>query len=275
MAGCFISYSSTDRIMIEGLADSLRQHHFDVWIDFESIAGGTQWEAEIKKALAQADICLVALTPDSVKSDWVKREIELAREASKTIVPLIMREVPLPKSMKTLDIDDLQYINFARYGLKVGLEQLLQALPKQTSDIETETETRRALIVEDVRAQQLAVRQVLASCGLETRTAHDFETAMELIRSEKFKLVTLDMQLDEMDTGGQHGMLLLDELHTYQKNVPIIIISALDWSGREVRDFLREHKAFDFLPKPFKPAELRSVVEEALKSERVERNNDE
>lgn len=265
MISCFISYASGDKVIVESLTNDLRAQGYKVWIDFEGIVGGTQWETEIKKGIAQADVVVVILTPDAIKSEWVKKEIDIARNSLKVVIPLLMRDVPMPDGLIDLGIGDLQYINVVRYGLKMGVEHLLAAMPKSTEQSEdSKPTTRRALIVEDIAAQQMAIRQVLQKFDLDVTIAPDFESAMENIRSGSFDLITLDMQLDAMDTGGQHGMLLLDEIRTYQKEVSIIIISALKWTGRQVRDFLRENQVFDYLDKPFKASELHSVVEDAL-----------
>jgi CheY-like chemotaxis protein len=252
--------------MVEPLANDLRKLLFEVWIDFEGIVGGSQWEAEITKALAQADICLVAMTPNAVRSDYVKREIAMARSMNKLVIPLVMEAISLPDDLETLGVADLQYINFTRYGYAKGLAQLTAALPEaKTAPAASHL---RALIVEDIPAQQVVIEEVLRSFGLEITAVPNFERALEAIRGEKFDLITLDMQLHEMDTGGQHGMLLLDELRTYQVVVPVIIISALKFSGTRVRDFFREYNAFDYLRKPFKPRRLRTMVENALKKSR-------
>lgn len=266
MSGCFISYSSVDRIIVEGLAEKLRNRRYEVWIDFEGIEGGAQWEEEIKKALEQSAVCIVAVTPDSVCSDWVKREIQMAKAAGKTIIPLIMRGDVSQDCIEELGISDLQHIDFVRYGLAAGMEQLLRVLPPPKTGSAPEATGLRGLIIEDVAVQQLAIKQVFHGLGIEAVTAHDFGSALKLIRGEPFNVVTLDMQLDEMDPGGQHGILLLDELRTYHEGVPVIIISGLDWTPRQVRDFLREYEAYDYLPKPFNPNELRRIIEAALAS---------
>ncbi|MBE2271748.1 MAG: TIR domain-containing protein [Anaerolinea sp.] len=268
MTTCFISYSSADRVLAEGLVSRLREAHYRVWIDVDGIPGGAQWEQAIYAALDEAQVCLVLITPDAVASAWVKREIEIARAKPKPVIPLLMRDIPLTDGLAALAIGDLQVINFLRDGYDSGMSKLLKVLPSAGARLAAPPSPAalRALIVEDIRAQQLAVEQVLRKFDLHTTIAGDFETALDAIRAGKFDLVTLDMQLDVMDTGGQHGMLLLDELRTYQPGVPVIILSGLEWTGRQVRDFLREQNAFDYLPKPFKADDLREIVEKALKS---------
>lgn len=267
MARCFISYDTSDRVMVEGLAKDVRKHRHEVWIDFESIPGGARWETEITNAIEKADVCVITLTPESIQSQWVKKEIVIAQEKNTPIIPIIMHKIPLPEGLETLGIAHLQCIDFDRYGYATGLERLLKAFPVPETFLSPAIIQTglRALIVEDIPAQQLAVKQVLEMAGFEITLAADFDSALTCIRDKQFDLITLDMQLEELDTGGQHGIILLNQTRTYQKGVPVIIISALDWSGSQVRNFLRKYGAFDYLKKPFDPEELLSIIQDALK----------
>ncbi len=265
MPSCFVSYASSDRVMVESLAEDLRSHRYQVWIDFEGILGGAQWEAAIRAAIDRSEVCIVALTPDALQSQWVKREIDLARQTKKHVIPVLMREIPLPEGLEALGIADLQYVNFVRYGYAAGMKQLRQALPEVNVATAVRTGVR-ALVIEDIPAQQVAIRQVLGGMGIEAVVAGDFERALELVRGDPYDVITLDMQLDDMDPGGQQGILLLDQMRTHQKDVPVIIISGLELTGSQVRDFLVEYQADDYLKKPFNPGELRPIVEKALKS---------
>lgn len=264
MTRCFLSYASSDRVTVESLARDLRRHRYEVWMDIEEIPGGSQWETEINKGLDQSSICIVALTPDALKSEWVKREVEIARSKSKLVIPIILREISLPSSLENLGLADLQCLNFVRYGYEIGMEQLLAALPtieQRAAPIGT-----LALVIEDDAAYQEAIYEVFQSLDIETLIVSNFKAALEQIRGkQRFNLITLDMQLDIKDTGGQHGILLLDYLRIYQQSTPVIIISALDWTGLQVRDFLLEYQATDYVKKPFKGNDLKSKIEKALK----------
>ena len=129
---------------------------------------------------------------------------------------------------------------------------------------ETPSPERCVLVIEDIFVQRQSIERVLEELGLCEVSADNFDLALESIRADTFDLVLLDMQLDELDPGGQQGILLLEQMQTYQKQVPVIIISALPWSGQEVRDFLREYGAYDYLPKPFKPQVLRQLIRQVL-----------
>ncbi|WP_420628267.1 response regulator [Candidatus Leptofilum sp.] len=132
------------------------------------------------------------------------------------------------------------------------------------SGIPVERGKIKALIVEDIPSQQNAIQQILHEIGANVTIANNLDSALGFIRLTKFELITLDMQLDEMDSAGQVGIMLLDQLRTYQREAVVIIISGLPWSGENVRDFLRDYKAYDYLKKPFKPDELKMLINEAF-----------
>jgi len=122
----------------------------------------------------------------------------------------------------------------------------------------------KMLIIEDVKAQRDAIQGALVGMDIIFRVADNMDDAINLIISEKFSLVTLDMQLDFLDKQGQSGMVLLDQLSVYQPNVPVIVISGLEWSGTQVRNFFKNYDVADFIEKPFDPKEFRSLVEEYI-----------
>lgn len=71
----FLSHSSQDREFVSRLAATLRDHGIPVWYSQTNILGARQWHDEIGRALKRCDWFIVVLSPDSVKSTWVKREL--------------------------------------------------------------------------------------------------------------------------------------------------------------------------------------------------------
>lgn len=71
----FIAHSSVDKLRASDLADLLREHQLPVWYSRTNITGAQQWHDEIGAALRRCDWFLVLLSPDSVISEWVKREL--------------------------------------------------------------------------------------------------------------------------------------------------------------------------------------------------------
>lgn len=264
----FISYARKDQVAVGSLVEELRFNRYDPWIDIEGLVGGAKWDTEIVKALLASNICLIILTPDSVNSEAVKREVNFARDAHKVIIPLLFRDISVPDDLEKINLTDLQFVNFVQHGFRRGMQELLKLLSQSQNAENSEIEKVSGLIIEDEKTQQVTIRQILKDFNINTFVASDLESALELIRSQSFDLITLDMQLDAMDAGGQHGILLLDQIRTYQAKASVVIISHVEWSGRQVRDFFREDQVFDFLPKPFKAGELRRIIEEVLKTKK-------
>ena len=73
----FISHSEKDRSYATSLGKVLRGAGLHVW-EPRDVQPGDNWALKIGEALAEADAVIVLLSPDSVASEWVRREIELA-----------------------------------------------------------------------------------------------------------------------------------------------------------------------------------------------------
>ncbi len=96
MAELFISYSKSDRPLALELAEELRGRGFSVWIDQGGIGGAQNWSAEIVEGIKGCSTFIVLLSPNSIASRNVAKEVQLASEKSKTILPILLEKVPLP-----------------------------------------------------------------------------------------------------------------------------------------------------------------------------------
>ena len=104
----FISYSRNDSEcmdMVRSFVKSIEPQTL-VFIDSYSIVGGDKWQDKIIESIATCDIFVVVWTWNSSMSEWVKREIKIAKELqSKTekprIIPIILDETPLGFGLST------------------------------------------------------------------------------------------------------------------------------------------------------------------------------
>ena len=93
------------------------------------------------------------------------------------------------------------------------------------------------------------ISQRLERDGFEVRTAHNGETALEILRSEAFSAVLLDVALPGID-----GLEVLRQLRATGQNLPVILLTA---RADEIDRVLGlELGADDYLVKPFSPREL-------------------
>ncbi len=82
----FISYSSQDQKIVEGLCAYLEQHKIRCFVAYRDIPRGVVWARAIVDALDESRMMLVVFSEHFNNSDQVDREIELASEAKKTIL---------------------------------------------------------------------------------------------------------------------------------------------------------------------------------------------
>ena len=101
VADIFISYSSKDRQQALQLIELLSSAGLSVWIDQSGIDIATSWSKEIVQAINGCKAFIVLISPNSITSENVVKEVSLAAERKKKILPLDLEPVGLP--------DDLAY----------------------------------------------------------------------------------------------------------------------------------------------------------------------
>ncbi|GEM_PF-768391 len=94
--GIFISYSREDEKQALHLLTLLRRENYSVWIDQEAIAGASIWSDEIVQNIKRSEIFIALLSASSVSSANVAKEIALAAENGKLILPIEIGTVTLP-----------------------------------------------------------------------------------------------------------------------------------------------------------------------------------
>ena len=77
----FLSHSSEDRRFVSRLEKVLRKNRIRYWHSPRHILAAEQWHDEIGEALDRCDWLLVVLSPNSVRSEWVKRELLYALQS--------------------------------------------------------------------------------------------------------------------------------------------------------------------------------------------------
>jgi len=78
MNNLFISHSSQDDNYVRDLRAALADQGLQVWIDSRELGGGDPLWPEIQKAIEDASGYAVVISPDSLQSKWVGRELRHA-----------------------------------------------------------------------------------------------------------------------------------------------------------------------------------------------------
>jgi predicted nucleotide-binding protein len=97
----FISYSTEDSHFARSLSRALKERSIGVWFDDQEIRVGDSLTERIGEALHAFDFIIVVLSPASVKSRWVQKELAEAmmreiKQKRVIVLPVIYRQCEIP-----------------------------------------------------------------------------------------------------------------------------------------------------------------------------------
>jgi two-component system alkaline phosphatase synthesis response regulator PhoP len=120
--------------------------------------------------------------------------------------------------------------------------------------------SQRILVVDDDKEIVRIIRAYLQQAGYTVLTAHDGETALHIIRSDRPDLVVLDLMLPDRDGWSITRVVRADEALAA---TPIIMLTARVESTDRVLGL--NLGADDYVPKPFDPHEVVARVRAVLR----------
>jgi len=117
----------------------------------------------------------------------------------------------------------------------------------------------RILLVDDDRQTRLKLARDLAGGGFAVSEAAGGRAALDMLRSERFDLVLLDILMPEVD-----GYAVLEQMKADEatRDIPVVIISAVE--NPEDVEKCMTMGAKDYLTKPVDAATLNACVAKAL-----------
>ena len=89
----FISHSQRDRKLAAELATQLKAAGFEPWNSESELFPGDNWALATGKALEKSDAMVVLVSRESMKSEWVRREIDFALVSQRydgRLIPVIL-----------------------------------------------------------------------------------------------------------------------------------------------------------------------------------------
>jgi len=122
----FLSYSSLDRAFAHSIVKVLQDHLIPVWHSGTNLVGGQQWHDQIGAALQRCDWFAVILSPQTLASIWVKKELVFALDEPRLenkILPLLYQSCDLRRLSWTLS--SVHMIDFTG-DFHVGCRELLR-----------------------------------------------------------------------------------------------------------------------------------------------------
>jgi CheY-like chemotaxis protein len=153
------------------------------------------------------------------------------------------------KNMNLTAIDALK--NRAHLQLNIDKDEKLLAAEKVLNE---DISQSKVLVVEDNQINAIIVQKFIANWGGQSQHAWCGEQAIEMLKSERFSLVLMDLQMPDMD-----GYETTKIIRSFLPNIPIIALSAD--AMLETRTTALKMGMSDYITKPFNPNELKKIIQ--------------
>ena len=126
-------------------------------------------------------------------------------------------------------------------------------------------EKRKILVIDDEAVMRDGCCRILDNEGCEVLTASNGEEGLAAIKADPqgFEVVLLDLKMP-----GMGGMEVLDQAR--EINPALLIVVVTGYATVDTAVEAMKKGAYDFIPKPFTPDQLRLIVNRALEKRRLE-----
>ncbi len=135
----FVCYAHDDSAVVYPEMQWLRDQGVNVWYD-EGISAGTNWRAAIGDHLLKASHVLFYISQHSLTSDHCNREINLALDERKHVVPVYLEDVDLTSDLKVglnrvqaihrFEIDEKEYRDKLSAAMELPSSTGLEEYPR-------------------------------------------------------------------------------------------------------------------------------------------------
>ena len=124
------------------------------------------------------------------------------------------------------------------------------------------TPNETIVVIDDDYAMRLSCRKILEKSGFQVETFEDGVQGLEGVARLKPGLVVVDLKMP-----GMSGLEVIARVHSIDPNIILVVITGYATIDTAVEAM--KSGAYDFLPKPFAPDELRLIVNRGLERRRL------
>src|SRR4030042_1947949 len=153
------------------------------------------------------------------------------------------------------------------WKVRKGKELLLPSISLWPKAEKSKSEhSCKILIVDDQVNTCKTLQAILKKSGYPSDYTLRAEDALQRVQEEHFDIAITDIRMPGMD-----GIQLLEELKKIQPHLVVIMITGYATIKSAVESI--QKGAYDYLPKPFTPDEVRVIIERAAERSRLESEN--
>ncbi len=223
MADIFISYSRYDSEHALRLAEELRANGMNVWIDQHGIEAATSWSKEIAEALEACSTFLILLSPRSVTSENVVKELAIAAKLRKQIVPVQLERVEL-KGEFLYHLTNLQRV------VHTDVPAIVRGIEGRSSTVRASTQTPQP--------QESSTLRIAVLPFEDQSPSHDHEWFSDGLTDELIstlnKLEAL-LVLDRNSTRAFRNAQLTTKQIARELQVHYVVLGAVRKAGEKIR----------------------------------------
>jgi hypothetical protein len=133
----FISYSRKDSAWVAKLRDGLEAAGKDVWMDRHDIPKGEDWAQQIERGIQLADNFVFVLSPDSLESPEVGKEVAHALRSKKRLLPVLARDVD--RGAAPPEVRRINFVIPDERGVDGVIEEVARAIDTDLEHVQDHT----------------------------------------------------------------------------------------------------------------------------------------
>jgi len=157
-------------------------------------------------------------------------------------------------TVRKLALDKIMVVRSERADREKGGDEMAT-----TSAEEPRSGKIRIMILDDEPIVGKRLQPALAKHGFEVEVFEDPREALERLDQQDFDIVVTDLRMEDVD-----GIQVLEHIMSTCEKTRVILITG--YATVEVAREALVKGAFDFIAKPFKPKDLRAVINKAALS---------
>jgi len=242
----FISYARIDKSYCLQIIDYLDAH--DPWLD-QRLYAGQHWWKEILRRLDWCEGLVYLLSPDSIASQYCRKEFELAKNLNRHIFPVLIREnMPIPDWLS-----EYQYADLSNGITSEGLRILLNSIT--VAERETRTGSSSNLTVSSIAPEEIKQSPVNPAMVLrvaaQAMQKGEYDQVVFLLRQAKSTdsishYINVDVMLKEAEEALNRKAYLLEAERNYKQIAELLNHKATFKLGREAfREFQKDFPDYD------------------------------
>jgi len=124
----------------------------------------------------------------------------------------------------------------------------------------------KILVVDDDSGHLVSVKTIIQSWGYRVKTAEDGDIAVNIVKSEPYDLILMDVRMTNMS-----GIEALNQIKRYNPSIPVIIMTA--YSSVDTAVEALKSGAYDYLIKPLDFQILKLTIERANEHAGLKKEN--